>query len=429
VNTNTLNLNSSHCDYLITFPLGGPAVASGQEYTITVLDVTPGANTGGYLYIYGIETNYTNTRSMNIFPRYIINPSAVPSALIINNSSTNQIDYIPVGSEVGFEFSFADDTGVINPVVLSLFSYVPSPVLSYNYTPVPNTLSKEITIRFKDGTTVLYERVYTLKNILEPSLISLFLTDLSLNLTAGTTYTLALEDTSGVGRTWFQGIAAAAPYFVVGTSVYPLMYLSQISYFIKISPAMSYLGFLDDGTDEISFNSLIRENVRPLQFQQLPYTEVRYFEVRFKHLIMPNKTLAVGTGGSLINYPFFFVEIYNQGDRGSSSVMLANSPNQNVIFKVYITRTYYDQPTQFYVLKTMDETEQRPILMFRPDKDTFIRILMPDGQTVVKYQQNDYVSPFAPNPLLQISLSLSLRPVRNYQPLVPNKFVSIEELE
>lgn len=428
VNTNTLNLNSNHCDYLITFPLGGPAVVSGQEYTITVLDVSAGANTTGYSYIYGIKTNYTNTRSMNVFPRYIANPSVGSSALIINNSMTNQIDQIPTASEVAFEFSFTQDTGVINPIVLSLFSYVPSPVLSYDYTPVPNTLTKDITIRFKDGATVLYQRTYTLENILEPSLISIFLTDLSLNLTAGTTYTLTLQDTSGIGSTWFQGIAAAAPYFAIGTSVYPLMYLSQISYFVKISPAMSALGFLNNGTDEISFNSLIRENVRPLQYQQLPFTEVRYFEVRFKHLIMPNKVLAVGNGGNLINYPFFFVEIFNQGDRGTSSVMLANSPNQNVIFKVYITRTYYDQPTQFYVLKTMDETEQRPILMYRPDKDTYIRILMPDGQTVVKYQQEDDKSPFAPNPLLQISLMLSLRPVRNYKPLIPNQFVSIEEL-
>jgi hypothetical protein len=107
--------------------------------------------------------------------------------------------------------------------------------------------------------------------------------------------------------------------------------------------------------------------------------------------------------------------------------MYSNNNNQNVIFKVYIDKTYYDQPTSFFVLKTYNESEQRQILAYRPDKDTRIRILMPDGQTVVQYQENDYLSPSYPNPLLQTNILLSIRPVNNFNALVKNDFVELFE--
>ena len=99
--------------------------------------------------------------------------------------------------------------------------------------------------------------------------------------------------------------------------------------------------------------------------------------------------------------------------------------NQNVIFKVYIDKLYYDQPTSFFVLKTYDSSEQRQIFAYRPDKDTRIRILMPDGQTVVQYQENDKLSPFYPDPFLQTNIFLSIRPVNDFNPLVKNDFVEL----
>ena len=52
---------------------------------------------------------------------------------------------------------------------------------------------------------------------------------------------------------------------------------------------------------------------------------------------------------------------------------------------------------------------------------------MPDGQTVVQYQENDYLSPSYPNPLLQTNILLSLRPVNNFNPLIKNDFIDFFE--
>ena len=51
---------------------------------------------------------------------------------------------------------------------------------------------------------------------------------------------------------------------------------------------------------------------------------------------------------------------------------------------------------------------------------------MPDGQTIVQYAENDKLSPFYPNPLLQTNIFLSLRPVNNFNPLIKNDFIEIE---
>ena len=426
------NSSSSHIDYTIS-GFGPIPVTSGNAYLFSVQDVTPGGNTNGYIYIYGGNTDYFLTINLDIFPRFFFN-NVIDTPITINNSTLNPFDNIPVGSEVGFEFVFTKNIGVINPFLIALSSFSSLNLANPDYIDVPNNSTRILRIRYRFGSgvagAILYQRDYTVNALLEPYITSIFLSDLSLDLLAGQTYTLTLEDVTpggnALGFTWFQGIQAVAPYNSFNTTVYPLLYLSQVFYYVTISPAMPLDGFLNDGFDLISFNSLIRENSRPLNYRGLPYTEIKYYEMRLKHLIMPNKILKVCNGGYLDNYPFFYVEIFNDGDRTTTGIMFSNNNNPNVIFKVYIDKTYYDQPTSFFVLKTYDESEQRQIFAYRPDKDTRIRILMPDGQTIVQYAENDKLSPFYPNPLLQTNIFLSLRPVNNFNPLIKNDFIEIE---
>ena len=419
----------------VTFPLSAPVnINSGSVYSLVFLDTTGDSNQNGYIYVYGSETNYEFTLYQDIFPRFMFNLTSIPS-YIINNSLTNEFAPVPIASESEFLFFFTQEVGVINPFLIALSSFTSMNLTNSNYTNIPNTSTRTIRIRFREGNIgssgpILYQRDYVLEPYLEPTILSIFLSDLNLSLNAGTLYTLTLQDVTPTGNTlgytWYHGISAGSPY-LSSSSVYPLLYFSQIFYYITIYPSVDLNGFLNNGQDQISFNSLIRENSRPLNYRGLPYTEVRYFEVRLKQLIMPNKLLKVGNGGTLDRYPFFYVEIFNEGDKGTNDIMISNNNNQNVIFKVYITKTYYDQPTSFFVLKTYDDSEQRQIFAYRPDKDTRIRILMPDGVTVVQYQEDDYLSPSYPNPLLQTNILLSIRPVINFTPLVKNDFVELFE--
>ena len=436
--TLSVSSNSSHYDYYINLSGSGisPLILN-DEYLFSVQDITPSGNNEGYIYIYGSDVNYSLNAGFDIFPRFLLNNNLISSTITINNSTLNPFDAIPILGEVGFEFSFDQNIGVINPFLIALSSFSSLNLANPDYVDIPNTAQRTLRFRFRSGSgtggAILYQRDYNVNALLEPYITSVFLSDLSLDLLLGQLYTLTIQDvTSGgnsLGYTWFHGIDVSIPvppYNSFNTNIYPLLYLSQVFYYVTISPPMPLSGFLNNGFDLISFNSLIRENYRPLNYRGLPYTEVKYYEMRLKHLTMPNKPLKVCYGGNLDNYPFFYVEIFNEGDRTTSSLMFSNNTNQNVIFKVYIDKIYYDQPTSFYVLKTYDNSEQRQIFAYRPDKDTRIRILMPDGQTVVQYQEDDKLSPFYPNPLLQTNILLSLRPVNNFNAMISNDFLEIE---
>ena len=430
----SISSNTSRKDFIIPLTAPYPTIINGSVYSFEFVDITGDFNQHGYIYIYGVVTNYEFTLYQDIFPRFMFNLTST-SPYNINNSLTNQFAPVPIASEAEFLFFFTQEVGVINPFLIALSSFTSMNLTNSDYTNIPNTSTRTITIRFREGNIgssgpILYQRNYILEPYLEPTILSIFLSDLNLSLNAGTLYTLSLQDITPTGNTlgytWYHGITAGSPY-LSSSSVYPLLYFSQIFYYITISPSVDLNGFLNNGQDQISFNSLIRENSRPLNYRGLPYTEIRYFEVRLKQLIMPNKLLKVGNGGTLDRYPFFYVEIFNEGDKGTNGIMISNNNNQNVIFKVYITKTYYDQPTSFFVLKTYEDSEQRQIFSYRPDKDTRIRILMPDGTTVVQYQEDDYLSPSYPNPLLQTNIFLSIRPVINFTPLVKNDFVELYE--
>jgi hypothetical protein len=436
--TLSVNGTSSHYDIPIDMSSSSVSLTVNTPYLFSVQDITGDNNANGYIYIYGSDVNYDLTLYFDIFPRFFLNRSAISSTLTVNNSTLNPFAAVPTISdpinEVGFEFVFNKNIGVINPFLIALSSFSSSNVSNFNYVDVPNITQRTLRIKYRLGSgvsgTILYQRDYTVNSLLEPYITSIFLSDFSLSLTQGQTYTLTLQDVTSTGNTlgytFFHGINSITPYNSFNTTIYPLLYLSQVFYYVNISPPMPLSGFLNNGFDSISFNSLIRENYRSLNFRGLPFTEIKYYEVRLKHLIMPNKILKVCNGGYLDNYPFFYVEIFNDGDRTTSNLMFSNNTNQNVIFKVYIDKTYYDQPTSFFVLKTYDDSEQRQIFGYRPDKDTRIRILMPDGQTVVQYAENDKLSPFYPEPLLQVNILLSLRPVQNFNSLIKNNFIEVQ---
>ena len=152
-------------------------------------------------------------------------------------------------------------------------------------------------------------------------------------------------------------------------------------------------------------------------------SRTQYYELELKWLVLPNKTLMVAHGGTIDNYPYLYVLIYNDGEISTVNNLISNNPNSTLAsFKVPVDKWLYDQPTSFFTLKPK---QNKQIIRFSLDKDIRVTITTPDG-TPLALSTPDNLSPLLPNPLLQVNLSLSIKPVNNNMMLTNSSIKNID---
>lgn len=179
----------------------------------------------------------------------------------------------------------------------------------------------------------------------------------------------------------------------------------------NIQPAINKIKFIGGGIDLIEISQNTEDNSKNLFYRTLGPPNVRYYELTLQYLTLPNLVVDGLRGGLLDNYPFVYVHIYNDGFQQSVNVMYSNNLNSGqAIFKVPIDKNLYNRPTSFYTLKPLIQSQ---IIAFNPMQDLRFKITLPSGLTL-KYTTQDNFAPFEPNPLVQINLLVSIKPVEKY---------------
>ncbi len=402
-NTFIINNNLYPIDY--NFSVNIPVTAS-SIYTLTLIDITSGGHSSGNVYIYGIYGNNQNTTytSYNtiIYPKLFIYIANLTDTFI-QPLSLSQSDIVSTVSEYGFRFS---------PLFSGLLTS-----FSLNLTSFDSTGSRSLIFRVRENSgvvgTILYQDTVFIPNISERTdyLINID-SMIAPSLLSGNNYTLTVIDISGgTGNVILYGISTNGEYVSYNTTIYPKLFIYIPSYIITITPSQNFDGFLADNTDNIEFNSQAKENATYLYFNGLPSTRASYYKVNLKWLNLPNKLLNVGNGGRLDNYPYIYVQLYNEGNNGSLNVINSNNPNSfNAIFKCPIDRKFEDTPTSFITLKVNNKEQ---IIKFRPDQNTRLTLTLPDG-TIISNKEADNPSPLFPNPLLQVNALFTILPVEDY---------------
>lgn len=198
---------------------------------------------------------------------------------------------------------------------------------------------------------------------------------------------------------------------VLENSYYKITNYDPDTQMATIVPSISTGSFIGGGLDEIEISQFTEENSRYIRYRTLGPPNVRYYELTLEYLILPNLLIKGLRGGLLDNYPFVYVHIYNDGFQQSVNVLYSNNMNSNqALFKVPIDKNLYNRPTNFYTLKP---TTQKQIIAFNPVQDLRFKITLPSG-LILEYTTPDTQSPFEPNPLVQISAFVSIKPVENY---------------
>ena len=387
-------------------------IISGNIYTLKITDITPGGTTNGSIYIYGINPNITYvTYNISTYPLLSINTSDKVVTTFSQSSSPTISQNLSTVSDIGFLFSPSFD-GELKSVLLSLTSFDTGGYRTLN-------------VKLLDGAGLsgnvlnnIDVDVYNTKNIIDYNLILNF----NSPILYGNDYTLSVRDItttgSSTGVVTLYGITPSSPYISYNTTVYPRLNIRTTSFVITISPPKSIDGFINAppnllrGTpDSIEFNSQANENATTLFQNGVQAHNAQYYKIGLKYLVIPNRILNVSRGGHLDNYPYIYVQIYNDGNRGALNVISSSNPNAALaVFKCPIDKSLYDRPTSFFTLKIATKDQ---IVKFRPDQNIRITLSLPDG-SIISNKSVDNLTPLFPNPLLQFNALFTLLPVDKY---------------
>jgi len=391
-----------------TFPIPlSLELISGDLYTLTIRDDDVSAGSSGNMFVYGIEPSPPfESYNISTYPKLTISSVSIPSSFVQPLSPTISTDISTI-TDYGFYFSpfFSGET---KQIILPLTAF-------------GTTGERTLRVEIKDGSGLSGTSLYNTDVIVPTTRTrSNFVLDMSSSgiLEKEKPYTLLIRDVTiggmSTGNVTLYGINSISPFNSFNTPIYPSIRITISSFIITISPPKSIDGFLPIITstlltsgpnNSVEFNSQALENATTL-FQNGNHSHnTQYYKIGLKYLVLPNQILDVSNGGRISDYPYVYVQIYNDGDRGSLNVIESNNPNSSfACFKCPIDRSLYDIPSSFITLKTRNNDQ---VIKFRANQNIRITITLPDG-AIISTSRDDNLSPLFPNPLLQTNALFSL---------------------
>lgn len=202
----------------------------------------------------------------------------------------------------------------------------------------------------------------------------------------------------------------------------PVLYTGNFLYFSSgantnaFSQIISYTGAITTATIAYPMTGTIAasdgyeilgysgDNEYPLIYPAMTLGQPVCYAIELLYLILPNVTLKCGHGGTFNDYPYFYVKLYNEGNQHTGQTLYSNNPNsQTALFKVPIGLNLTTE--RFFTLK---EAKQIQVVKFKPDQPLRFTVTLPTGEPIV-FDKADDMSPYPPNPFLQISASFAFR--------------------
>lgn len=177
----------------------------------------------------------------------------------------------------------------------------------------------------------------------------------------------------------------------IGTVSKPFSYTNEsgttTTYAVGSSDTFDIIRFEKD-----SYQALNYTNSTVVQQQAVCH------EIELNSLIIPNVPITSGYGGTIIDYPFVYVEFKSIMQGTSYNDFYSNNPAASkAMFKAIPFHNNY--PTMRFL--PMDGHGIIQTLKFKPNDAFLFSVYLPDGELMTF--DADYVSPSDPNPLLQIS--------------------------
>ena len=193
----------------------------------------------------------------------------------------------------------------------------------------------------------------------------------------------------------FSGIASQSYGIIIG-------YTGSTKTAILKTP-LSNIPITGDGYEILPYT---KDNFSPLLYNGTNTNQVVCYEIELLHLVLPNVFILNGSAGKLDDYPYFYVKLYNMSSKPSATKMITNNPNsREAIFATPMDLNLTSQ--SFFTLTATNPIQQ---MTFKPDDNLHFSVCLPNGEAL-QFRENDWFSPGAPNPFLQISAVFSIKRV------------------
>jgi hypothetical protein len=201
--------------------------------------------------------------------------------------------------------------------------------------------------------------------------------------------------TSGVHKNTIRRIVK---YTGVGT---PTIYPNLVTVSLPLNP-------IPIATDKFEILQFTYDNAVPFNYTGsiVSQQEMVCYEIELINLILPNKILI--SGGRTTFYPYVYVELQNlsSSSSGTQSVIYSNNPNsKRMLFRAVIDDIPNPLISPFIKI---DGDGMVQTVKFKPNDNLKFGVYLPNGEplTIVEI---DTVSPFSPDPLLQVSALFSIK--------------------
>jgi hypothetical protein len=157
------------------------------------------------------------------------------------------------------------------------------------------------------------------------------------------------------------------------------------------------VSFLEDNASSLQYNgSLVSQN------------ESVCYEIALINLSLPNVVLA--TGGRIAFYPLCYVQLEGVSAAGGQTnfITYSNNPHSSkALFQAAVTDI--SQPINSTFLK-IDSGAQTQTIKFKPNDSLKFSVFLPNGELFQTFQE-DTMSPYPPNPAIQINAVFSIKRV------------------
>jgi hypothetical protein len=180
----------------------------------------------------------------------------------------------------------------------------------------------------------------------------------------------------------------------------------------KKATLLSALSGVPNAGDTFEIDGFSYDNATPLRYSgSRTINQAVCYMIQILHITIPYQTLNVSIGGTLVQYPYFYVHFYNEPSHSDITMYGNNPASTRATFKIPMSKNQYISSPQWLVFENISTVAEPQIVKFSWTDNIRFRVTLPDGEDLNFSTVTETYSPQTPNPFYQISAMIALKPI------------------